>query len=640
MSALTLNTAIAARVNASSVVTATTSRAARQVQQAQRSLVEGKVHADVLRAVTNAEHERALVAATRAVLADAIGRAEGATWIDFKTKSDNDCSYFGIYQYQNTRCTNENLTRFQFALDVYERAFALASVLARKNPDTFGLAAAGIDVASLDERCTLLADPRRTADSQRITWRGYARLQWYKAVCYVTSAAFWATNIRTGFLYGIGKQGTPGAFFDHPDAFGGPWHDAKGDELWAWGPETVKGLTASWWSAASNAGKQLFLPLPTQAFLSASQDYGLDQPWVWGAEGRFIDTQTRAELKRGQRRRSERRAERRDREGFYAKPDQWQAFGGGRTQCPKKPWKEKLPEVYDPTYSLPPDFELALAFSTNAPGLVEMRGVVGRGDAKWVMPGGGLLIQYARLWLEEVTKLDIADHILRSNLVYNDYLFRFMEKTPLRDVDPSQHAAFRANGDVFKEGNTEYVRWVPSAGLTLQELEKASKATQKARATKVVGVINGAMLAVAAAVIAIVPIGTIIGAVLIVAAVLIQLFTWLFGGSLVGCPKAPRPFVLRTFDDPKCNADIAKSGQTVEEAWGNLAAGAAQIGLKLSFPKGSPPPPPPALPQSAPDFQFPSFPPPPPAPPAGSALLPALVLGSALAAGAYVLLKR
>jgi hypothetical protein len=632
--ALPLNATIAARVNASSLVTA----AARQVQDAQRTGVESKVRAEVLKTVSNADHERALVAATRALLADVIGRAERATWLDFKSKSDNDCSYFGIYQYQNTRCTNENLSTLQFALDVYERAFELAAVLARKNPDTFGLAAAGIDPKALDLRCTALANPQRPAESAKLTWRGYARLQWYKAVCYVTSAAFWATNVRTGFLYGIGKPGAPGALFDQPDAIGGPWLDAKGDELWAWGPDSVKALTASWWTSASGAGKQLFLPLPTQAFLSASQDYGLDQPWSWGAEGRFVDNQTRAELKRGRSRRSERRAER-SREGFYAKPAQWQAFGGGKNQCPKKPWKERLPEIYDPGYALPPDFELALAFSRTENGLVPMRAVVGRGDAAWVMPGGGLLVEYARKWLEEITKQDLADHLLRANLIYNDYLYRFMEKTKLRDVDPSQHAQLRANGDVFTEGGTEYVRWIPSAGLTLKELEKGSREAQKAQSMKVAGSINGVLLAVAAAVVSAAPIGTIVAVVLIVVAALVQLFTWLFGGSLVGCPKAPRPFILRTFDDPRCNADIAKSGQTLDQAWQNLQAGAAQIGLKLSFPRGAPPPPPPALPAGAPDYQFPGLTLPPAGAPKAS-LLPALVLGGALAAGAFVLLKR
>ncbi len=588
--------------------------------------------------------ERTIVSESRAILAEAIKRTERAEWIAFKSKSDNDCSYFGIYQYQNTLCTDENLSTLQFAFDLYERAYQLATRLARSNPDTFGLAEQGFtsfDDAALDARCTVLADPKRPELSAKLTWRGYARLQWYKAVCYVTSTAFWATNRRTGFLYGIGK--TQSEIYHHHEAAGAPWTVADAD-LWAWGPDAVKQANASLWGAARTAGKQFFLPLPTQAFLAASQDPGLDQPWLWEQTGRLVDTQRLAEYKRGRARREERRAERADRAGFLGKVDMWRAIGGGERsqQCPKNaPWKNRLPEAYDPTYSLPPDFELALLFSTQGSGLFPLHDLVGKGDKNWVVPTGPLLVQHTRRWLDEVLTKDIIDHTLRSQLVYFDYLSRFMERTPLSEVDPSQIAGLRAQGAVIREGNREYVVWIPSSGLTLQELEKQTKEAQKIQSMKVAGRISGALLTAGALVSSVPVVGWIIAVVALVVALLVQLFTWLFGGSLVGCPRAPRLPTLRTFDDPRCNADIAKSGQTIEEGWNNLAAGAKQVGINISFPSSKPPPAPPVASGDPLDIHFPGFdftPPPPAA--KKSALVPTLLIGGALATGAYFLLRK
>lgn len=627
----------------------TQDRARAKVSQARGAFAPNTLNREALEAAALESRkifEGTIVAESRAILAEAIKRTERAEWIAFKSKSDNDCSYFGIYQYQNTPCTEENLGTLQFSLDLYERAFQLATRLARSNPDTFGLAEQGFatfDDAALDSRCPVLADPRRPELSRRLTWRGYARLQWYKAVCYVTSTAFWATNRRTGFLYGIGK--TQPDIYHHHQASGAPW-TVDGADLWAWGPEVVKQSTAGLWGAARQAGKQFFLPLPTQAFLAASQDPGLDQPWLWEQTGRLVDTQKLAEQKRGQARRGERRAERADRAGYVGKADMWRAIGGGERcqQCPKNaPWKNRLPEVYDPTYSLPPDFELALLFSTQGSGLFPLHDLVGKGDKTWVVPSGPLLIKHTRHWLDEVLTLDIADHTLRSQLVYLDYLGRFMERTPLSEVDPSQIPGLRAQGAVIREGGREYVVWIPSSGLTLQELEKFTRDAQKAQSMKVAGTINGVLFMVAAAVITSVPIGTIVGVVLIVVALLIQLFTWLFGGSLVGCPKAPRPPTLRTFDDPKCNADIAKSGQTIEESWQNLARGAAQVGINISFPGSKPPPAPPPLPANSDplEIHFPGFDfKPPPQAKKSSALVPTLLIGGALATGAYFLLRK
>lgn len=592
--------------------------------------------------------EHTIVSESRAILAEAIKRTERAEWIAFKSKSDNDCSYFGIYQYQNTLCTDENLSTLQFAFDLYERAYQLATRLARSNPDTFGLAEQGFtsfDDAALDARCTVLADPKRPELSAKLTWRGYARLQWYKAVCYVTSTAFWATNRRTGFLYGIGK--TQSEIYHHHEAAGAPWTVADAD-LWAWGPDTVKQANASLWGAARTAGKQFFLPLPTQAFLAASQDPGLDQPWLWEQTGRLVDTQRLAEYKRGRARREERRAERADRAGFFGTADMWRAIGGGERcqQCPKNaPWQNRLPEAYDPTYSLPPDFELALLFSTQGSGLFPLHDLVGKGDKSWVVPTGPLLVQHTRRWLDEVLTKDIIDHTLRSQLVYFDYLARFMERTPLSEVDPSQIAGLRAQGAVIREGNREYVVWIPSSGLTLQELEKFTRDVQKARSMKVAGTINSVLVTIAALVAKVGGVyGVIVAVVIIVVAALIQLFTWLFGGSLVGCPKAPRLPTLRTFDDPRCNADIAKSGQTIEEGWNRLAAGARQVGINISFPSSKPPPAPPPLPPNSDplDIHFPGFDFTPPPPPAAkkSALVPTLLIGGALATGAYFLLRK
>lgn len=548
----------------------------------------------------------------------AIERTSAAGWSDFKHKSSNDCSYFGIYQYADMTCDLETQATLLFAFDVYADAFAATRNLLRQDPDTFGLAEVGVDYVSfkdvLDEPCTVLRDPRRPRLSEGITWRGYARLQWVKAMTQLVSAAMWATNMRTGFLYGIGMGERAASRAGLP--VGEPWTNVHEDELWAWGPDSVKEWIAGLWQTATNAGAEFFLPIPTQSFVSASQDPGLDQPWIWGSTGKLIDTQTRAELKRGKRRRSERRAERRGRDGFYGTQPQFDAFGGGRVQMPTNTARAgTFASFARPSWSLPPDFELALALSTQGEALVSIRDVVEKGERAWLMPSGDMLVRYARLWGEEVVNLDIADHMLRGNIIYLDYLKRFAEFVPLTEFSPEQIAYYEALGNMVEtRGNKRGVMFVPAANMTLRELEQMGIEIAKKKAAKTAGIVNAAIpvgvavaLAVAGAV-ATVPIaGWIASAIIIVLTALVTFFTWLFGGSLVGCPKAPRPMCLRSLDDVGCNFDIAQSEQTVGESWDAIVTTGAALGVRFTFPKGNLIEPPPNT--TGADYQFPGLPP-------------------------------
>jgi len=80
---------------------------------------------------------------------------------------------------------------------------------------------------------------------------------------------------------------------------------------------------------------------------------------------------------------------------------------------------------------------------------------------------------------------------------------------------------------------------------------------------------------------------------------------------------------------------------THETASKHLAAGAKQVGINISFPSSKPPPAPPVASGDPLDVHFPGFdftPPPPAA--KKSALVPTLLIGGALATGAYFLLRK
>jgi len=632
----TLTSSVASRANAQLPSTLTAKQAAAAKAIVQESPLERA-------AATSAALKRGAQEITSLV----IERTTKASWSNFKHKSFNDCSYFGVYQYLDTPCTLEQQATLLFAFDVYAMAFGAVRNLLRQDPDTFGLAEVGIDYIThkdvLNQPCTVLRDPQRTALSQRLTWRGYARLQWVKTLTHFTSAAFWATNLRTGFLYGIGMGERTASRAGLP--VGEPWVNSHGDELWAWGPDSVKEWTASLWLAATEAGKELFVPLPTQSFLASSQDPGLDQPWVWASEGRFVDTQTRAELKRGQRRRSTRRAERRGRDGFYATQGQFDAFGGGKVQMPKDVAARGTFATYArPEWSMPKDFELGLALSSRGEGLFAMRDITQTGERSWVMPSGDLLVRLARAWGEEVVNLDIADHMLRGNVIYVDYLKRFAEWTPLSKFTPEEIARYEAAGNVVEtRGQKRGIMYVAAAGFTLRELEQMSVDLAKAKAKKTAAVVNAAIptgvavaLAVAAAV-ATVPIaGWIASVIVIVLTALVTFFVWLFGGTLVGCPKAPRPMVLRSIGEGECNFDIAQSTQTIEQSWTNLESTGLKLGVRFTFPKSKPIEPPLELP-GGPDLQFPALPPP---PVPETSVLPWMLGGAAALGLVYLALRR
>lgn len=641
-----LTAAARAKLNTSSLQTS----AAQQVQAASRTLVTSKARAviDATPLERAATTSMALKRAAQEITNLVIERTTKASWSNFKHKSFNDCSYFGVYQYLDTPCTLEQQATLLFAFDVYAMAFGAVRNLLRQDPDTFGLAEVGVDYIThkdvLNQPCTVLRDPQRTALSQRLTWRGYARLQWVKTLTHFTSAAFWATNLRTGFLYGIGMGERAASRAGLP--VGEPWVNSHGDELWAWGPDSVKEWTANLWLAATEAGKELFVPLPTQSFLASSQDPGLDQPWVWASEGRFVDTQTRAELKRGQRRRSTRRAERRGRDGFYATQGQFDAFGGGKVQMPKDVAARGTFATYArPEWSMPKDFELGLALSSRGEGLFAMRDITQTGERSWVMPSGDLLVRLARAWGEEVVNLDIADHMLRGNVIYVDYLKRFAEWTPLSKFTPEEIARYEAAGNVVEtRGKKRGIMYVAAAGFTLRDLEQMSVDLAKAKAKKVAGYVNSAIpagvaiaLAVAAAVSGVPVAGWIASVIIIVLTALVTFFTWLFGGTLVGCPKAPRPMVLRSIGEGECNFDIAQSTQTIEQSWTNLESTGLKLGVRFTFPKSKPIEPPMELPGGA-DFQFPALPPPPP--PAEVPVLPLLLGGAAALGLVYLALRR
>lgn len=579
----------------------------------------------------------------------------GARWQDYAHKGAGDCSYFGSWIYDQTACSEQNIATLIFAFDLYKSCWEGAQSLLRTNPDTFGI----IDFVDyienpsvLDERCTHpdIARADQASLARKVTWRGYARALWYRQACRFTSGAFWALNVRTGFLYGIGMGERTAQSHGFP--VGEPWENAAGEELWAWGPDKVKEQIAYWWQATTaipdqrsrNTGTRLlFMPLSTQSFLSATRDPGLDAAWVWGAEGNLINEQTRAELRRGQQRRSARvRARTSNRMGFYQAQAMFDAVGGGRVQASRDA-KQAAPGTFLPEHSMLPILEQAAVFSTRGAALVPVRNVLERGDDWWSMPTGDLLVEHTKVWLREVAELDPVDHLMRANLIYLDYLKRFEVFVPLAQFDAERQALLIDTRQVVEQNGVAGVYWIEAAQMTLKEVDEQLRELRKIQVTKRTGAIMGAVAGVATAVLGatavlnVVPVaGWIAYAVVVVLMAIAVFFAWLFGGRLQGCPKAPRPMVMRTVDDPECSTDIATSERTLDQAWQNQVNAGLKVGINFVLPKGGFMPPAPA---GDTDWQFPGLPPLEPEP-EGWSLGAKVALGVAALGAAALLLNR
>lgn len=589
----------------------------------------------------------------------------GARWQDYAHKGAGDCSYFGSWIYDQTSCSERNIATLIFAFDVYTLCWEGANSLLRTNPDTFGI----IDFVDyfenpsvLDDRCTHpdISRADQASLARKVTWRGYARALWYRQACRFTSGAFWALNVRTGFLYGIGMSERTAQSHGFP--VGDPWENAAGEELWAWGPDKVKEQIAYWWQATTavpdrrsrNTGTRLlFMPLSTQSFLSATRDPGLDAAWVWGAEGNLINEQTRAELRRRQQRASARKRGRpANRAGFYQAQAMFDAVGGGRVQASRDA-KQAAPGTFLPEHSMLSILEQAAIFSTRGAALVPVRDVLERGDAWWAMPTGDLLVEHTKVWLREVAELDPVDHLTRANLIYLDYLKRFVVFVPLAQFDAERQALLIDTRQVVEQNGVAGVYWIEAAQMTLKEVDEQLRELRKIQVTKTTGYIMGSIAGAATAVVGggvvaailggsavlnVVPVaGWIAYAVVVVLAALAVFFAWIFGGRLRGCPKAPRPMLMRTVDDPECNTDIATSERTLDQAWQAQVNKGLKVGINFVLPKGGFMPPKPA---GDTDWQFPGLPPLEPEQPEGWSLGAKVALGVAALGAAALLLKR
>ena len=474
-------------------------------------------------------------------------RDSGLTWNDFNGPKHADCKYFGIYQYgDEVQCTEENIGRFLLVEGVYETCRQRLHQLTKiHNPNTFGWDAAAVG-AKLG-RAVELDDLAVDGNPGLGTFRGNNRFRWYQIVCAYLSISNWALGVRTGFLHASKEIE----------------NTAEQEVLEAWGPEEAQNILGAMWNGARDIGKKLFLPISMQSFCAFNFDPGLNSPWMVQSVGRDMDSQRLAEKKRGQRRRA-RRGMKRD--GFVAR-NEWMSMVGAHNQVdksdPKSGWKrvmlsvsEKSGRIQLDDRAMPDSTFLIRLFSTRGNGLRRLKEVLGRGDKSILIPSGDMLMAYINAFATSTATRSFVNSYGAVWEIYLNYFSRFEEML----------------GDM---------------GFTLSDIADMKKQAQMMKTAKISGSIMGALSTVAVAATALLaapPYGTIAAVIIYVVVAIVALFTWLFGGAYVGCPKAPRPMMLKTFSGENvCNIDIT-GDRTLGTAYRNVIVTAAHAGVVLADP--------------------------------------------------------
>lgn len=513
--------------------------------------VKKQIMAQALRPVTEVMRDELYVLYGMAKARDAT-----LVWNDFNGPKHADCSYFGIYQQPtDIQCTAENIEKYLLVEGIYNTCRQRLIQLTRHHsPDTFGW---DQDAVSRAKGKRVELDDLVVETSPELgTYRGLNRFNWYQVVTAYVSLAHWSLGVRTGFLYATRVADNV----------------VKDESLEMWGPAESTRILEAMWQGARNNNLELFLPLSMQSFASFSFDPGLNSPWVVQSKGWDRDSQQIAELKRGQQRRKRRRM---SRSGKVGRQDWFDTRGvGGRVQVDKgkadEGWNRFLMKVVKGSdghrildEAAPDNAFLMRVFSVRGTQIHPLKNYTGgRGDSKVFVPSGDLLIDYVRGFANHIAKNQFLQMVGASWEIYITYLERF--------------------ADVLEK----YM------GISLNDLADMKKKAQQLRTAKIGGSIAGVLTTIASAVVGAAPVGTIVGVVLYVVAGLVVLFTSLFGGRLMGCPKAPRMMMIKTFaGDNTCNVDITED-RAMDSAVRNTIQIAADVGIQLANPlPGAPPPP-------------------------------------------------
>jgi hypothetical protein len=326
-----------------------------------------------------------------------------------------------------------------------------------------------------------------------------------------------------------------------------------------------------------------------------SDDPGIQPPWYWMTNGQALDTQALAELKRGQRRRERRHT---SREGAIAREDWFKRLGtrqvtrtsngavvnGGNFESASSEWG--LYEIQD-------DY---------ARQLYDPKVLAGRQLFAWnlfpdkvVVASGELVMDYVQAWAESVVETDYGTVQNEAFLRYLAYMRRF----PVQNM-----------------------------GMTLEQIDKLEKAAIAARGRSTLAIVGSLSTSIAG------QINYIAGIIVAIAAAVAMFFQWLFGGAYRGCPKAPRPPLLRSMAADGCSIDVATSDRSQVEALQALETAGGRAGYDFPSPFRSEAE---AQTFEAPplDFEMPALPP----ADAGSTFNPVpWLLGAAgLVGGAFVL---
>lgn len=299
-----------------------------------------------------------------------------------------------------------------------------------------------------------------------------------------------------------------------------------GEQLTTFGPPKAREFMANMWTAVRSQGRQLLFPLSIKNLFRFSYEPSLNPPWMEMTNGKDEDSQRIAERRRGSRRRHRRGMKR---AGFVSRNDWISKLGGSQKDVDARGADGDASEEY----------LLTIMGSGGAAFAPPPRKI---SDA--VVPSGDMLLAYIRTWVDHIIATPMKSVVEGSFVRYLEYMKRFP--------------------DTF--------------GLTLDEIDKMQKATQKAMAMGIAGTAGGLVIGIAAA------INPIAGAVAAVVVALVQFFTWLFGGAYRGCPKAPRPFLLRSLSDAACNIDVAGGDQSMVQVMRKLEASGQSVGYHLPTP--------------------------------------------------------
>jgi hypothetical protein len=254
----------------------------------------------------------------------------------------------------------------------------------------------------------------------------------------------------------------------------------------AFGPPKARAVLQEMLRAA---GKEtLFLPIPIREFFRFEEAHGLAPPWRVQEKGLTIGDQRTLEMRRGAERRHRRR-QKKDRPYLPVSRDSWLNGAGG-----------------SPTRTPPALINVLAMQGVPRNSVLKVAKFPGR------VPSPDLLMAYVRAWAESVANMSFQNKVADSYIHWLEYM-----------------KGFPAN----------------VSGMSPKEVADAQKAMAKAKGQAITGTAFTATATVLAATGVAAWIGLVVAAVGALVAALIRVF----GGRLLGCPRYPRPPVLRSFKD-------------------------------------------------------------------------------------------